>query len=183
METSVMYRILTAPVAALLCFILFSAQPANAQLGSLFGTSPRVDTISLSELKEKLDTRERQALTASKAGQEAPESDFVLVDVRSDEEVNVSVIPGAITKAEYEKNRAQYNGRTVIPYCTIGGRSAKYASILQKEGVPVKNFEGSILEWVSAELPLVTLDGKETNRVHIYSDRYKIPAKYEPITR
>lgn len=169
--------------AALILVGLITAHPAGAQFGNLFGSSPKVDAVSLEELKVKLQTQQQKETEAVKNGIEKPQADFVLVDVRTDEEVNVSVIPGAITKAEYEKDRKQYDGRTVIAYCTIGGRSAKYASELAKSGVPVKNFKGSILEWVGAELPLVTLDGKETNRVHIYSDRYKIPAKYEAITK
>lgn len=169
--------------AALMFAGLLTAEPASAQFGNLFGSSPKVDAVSLEELKVKLQTQQQKEAEAGKNGIKKPQADFVLVDVRTDEEVNVSVIPGAITKAEYEKDRKQYDGRTVIAYCTIGGRSAKYASELAKSGVPVKNFKGSILEWVGAELPLVTLDGKETNRVHIYSDRYKIPAKYEAITK
>jgi len=169
--------------AALVLVGLLTAQPAVAQFGNLFGSSPKVDAVSLEELKVKLETQKQKEAEAVKNGVEKPQADFVLVDVRSEEEVNVSIIPGAITKPEYEKDRKQYDGRTVIAYCTIGGRSAKYASELAKTGIRVKNFKGSILEWVGAELPLVTLDGKETNKVHIYSDRYKIPSKYEAITK
>jgi rhodanese-related sulfurtransferase len=169
--------------AAIIFVGLFTAQPTRAQFGNLFGSSPKVDEVSLEELKGKLKAQRQKEAEAIEKGVEKPQADFVLVDVRTEEEVNVSVIPGAITKSEYEQNRKQYDGQTVIAYCTIGGRSAKYASELARTGVPVKNFKGSILEWVGAELPLVTLDGEETNRVHIYSDRYKIPAKYEAITK
>jgi rhodanese-related sulfurtransferase len=130
-----------------------------------------------------LSQQRKAEAIARESGTEAPKANFVLVDVRSDAEVNVSIIPGAITKAEYEKNRDNYQGRTVIPYCTIGGRSGTYAKQLAKNGVRVKNYEGSILKWVEAGLPLVTLDGKPTNRVHTYSDRYRIPEKYEQVTK
>ena len=104
------------------------------------------------------------------------------VYVRSDSEIKVSVIPGAITKSQYERDRAKYRGRTVIPYCTVGGRSGAYAKQLAKSGITAKNYKGSILDWVKNELPVVTLDGKPTNRVHTYSDRYRIPAKYQQVT-
>jgi rhodanese-related sulfurtransferase len=102
--------------------------------------------------------------------------------VRSDAEVKVSIIPGAITKADYEKNSKQYEGRLVIPYCTVGGRSGAYAKQLSGKGVKVKNYQGSILQWVDAGLPLVTLNGEPTNRVHTSSNRYRVPAAYEQVT-
>lgn len=168
----------------MLWLVVLSSMPAHraeAQLENLLGSGPEVETISVGELKALLDRQQEREAAAAKSGQEKPAADFVLVDVRSEEEVDVSVIPGAIPKAEYEANRDRYRGRTVIAYCTVGGRSARYASELKKSGVPVKNFKGSILQWVDAELPLVTLDGKSTRRVHTYSDRYKVPAKYEAV--
>jgi rhodanese-related sulfurtransferase len=166
-------------------FILLSIATgglAFAQLGGLFD-GPAVDTIETKELRDKLTQAATAREAAEQAGQPIPEPDFVLVDVRSDAEVKVSVIPGAITKTQYEKNRKAYEGKLVIPYCTIGGRSGSYAKQLKQAGVNVKNYKGSILEWVKADLPVVTLEGQPTNRVHIYSDRYKIPAKYEAVTQ
>tara|TARA_R110002049_G_scaffold182485_2_gene350365 strand:- start:106479 stop:107012 length:534 start_codon:yes stop_codon:yes gene_type:complete len=155
---------------------------ANAQLSSLFG-GPKIDTIKTSELSERLVAQQKADSRAKRTGTEAPNPDFVLVDVRTDAETAVSVIPGAITKSQYEKDRERYQGRTVIPYCTVGGRSGAYAKQLAKEGIKVQNYQGSILQWIEAGLPLVTLDGKATNRVHTYSDRYRVPAKYEQVTK
>ncbi|WP_235908754.1 rhodanese-like domain-containing protein [Roseiconus nitratireducens] len=157
--------------------------PASGQFGSLFGTSSKVPTIKVEELSKLLEQQQQAEEKAKQEGQPVPEPNFVVVDVRSEPEVNVSVIPGAITKKAYEENRDDYAGRVVIPYCTIGGRSGRYAQQLADSDVPVKNFKGSILEWVNHQLPLVTLEGKPTNRVHIYSDRYKIPEKYEAVTK
>jgi rhodanese-related sulfurtransferase len=164
-----------------LAFVGFLQVPeASAQFGGLFGA--KVETIETAELAKMLQVQQQAEADAKASGKESPKSDFVVVDVRSDAEINVSVIPGAITKAQYEKNVQQYEDRMVIPYCTVGGRSGAYAKKLKSSGVKVKNYEGSILKWVEAELPLVTLDGKPTNRVHTYSDRYKIPAIYEQVT-
>ncbi|TWU64575.1 molybdopterin biosynthesis protein MoeB [Crateriforma conspicua] len=164
---------------------LLAANPndAFAQLGGLFGGGPKVEAIETNALAKMLRDQRKVEAKAKAASTEVPVADFVVVDVRSDAEVNVSVIPGAITKAQYEKHRDQYAGRLVIPYCTVGGRSGAYAKQLAKDGVKVKNFKGSILKWVDAGLPLVTLNGEPTNRVHTYSDRYRIPAKYEQVTR
>ncbi len=178
-----MYRNFMPLLIASLMLLAFVAQPAPAQLGSLFGFGPKVPTISTADLNKQLAAQRDAEAKAQAAGTTAPVPDFVVVDVRSDAEVNVSVIPGAITKAEFEKNQQQYQGRTVIAYCTVGGRSGKYAAQLAKDGVDVKNYKGSILKWVDAKLPLVTLEGQPTNRVHTYSDRYSVPAEYEQVTK
>jgi rhodanese-related sulfurtransferase len=172
---------------SLLCIALFAflgfvkISDASAQFGGLFG-GPKVESIETVDLAELLQDQQQAEAIAKESGEKTPAPSFLVVDVRSDAEVNVSVIPGAITKAQYEKDRKQYDGRTIIPYCTVGGRSGAYAKKLAADGVKVKNYEGSILKWVDAGLPLVTLDGAPTNRVHTYSDRYKIPAKYEQVT-
>jgi rhodanese-related sulfurtransferase len=163
--------------------VCFTCQPANAQLGRLFGGGPKVETIETDQISKLLSQWQKTVDEAANAGETIPEADFVVVDVRSDREINVSIIPGAITKAQFEKNAAKYRGKLVIPYCTVGGRSDAYARQLAGKGVKVKNYKGSILKWVDAGLPLVTLKGEPTNRVHTYSDRYKIPAKYEQVTK
>jgi rhodanese-related sulfurtransferase len=155
---------------------------AHAQLGDLLGLGPSIEVISTSDLATMLKDQVKGAKEGLTSDQSLEKADFVLVDVRSEPEVKVSVIPGAITKAQFEKDREKYRGRTVIPYCTVGGRSGAYAKQLAKEGVTVKNYKGSILEWVNNELPVVTLEGKPTNRVHTYSNRHRIPAKYEQVT-
>lgn len=161
------------------------AQPglATAQFGGLLGGGAKVEAIETDTLAKMLRDQQAAVTKAKEAGNGKPESKFVVVDVRSDTEINVSIIPGAITKSEFEKNRDKYQDQLVIPYCTIGGRSGAYAAQLVKEGLKVKNYKGSILKWVDAGLPLVTLEGKPTNRVHTYSDRYRIPAKYEQVTK
>lgn len=170
-------------VASLLFLLTISPDCAEAQFGDLFGGGSNVETIETDTLAKMLSEQREAENKAKEAGMEAPPAPFVVVDVRSEEEVNVSVIPGAITKAQFEKYREQYADRLVIPYCTVGGRSGAYAKQLAEDGVKVKNYKGSILKWVDAGLPLVTLKGKPTNRVHTYSDRYRIPDKYEQVTR
>lgn len=169
------------PIVAFALCGSFQAPHAVAQLGGLFG-GPKVETIATDDLHKMLQHQQQAETKAKKSAAELPQPDFVVVDVRSDAEISVSIIPGAITKAEYEKDRQRYQGRTVIPYCTIGGRSGAYAKQLASNGVKVKNYKGSILKWIDAGLPLVTLDGKPTKRVHTYSDRYRVPAKYEQVT-
>ncbi|MBB3206410.1 rhodanese-related sulfurtransferase [Rhodopirellula rubra] len=175
-------KFVVASLFAVVAFFQLAVMPASAQFGGFFG-GPKIETISTQDLSAMLTRQQKAAAEAVQAGKPASEPDFVVVDVRTDAEVNVSVIPGAITKAQYEKNADKYRGKLVIPYCTVGGRSGAYAKKLVADGVKVKNYKGSILKWVDAGLPVQTLDGRPTNRVHTYSDRYKIPAAYEQVTQ
>lgn len=168
------------PLIATAFIYIAAPQETSAQFGNLFGGGPEIETIETQPLSDLLKQKKGDGNGEKKVD---PASDFVLVDVRSDAEVNVSVIPGAITKAQYEKNAKLYENKTVIVYCTVGGRSGAYAKQLAANGVKVKNYKGSILQWVNAELPLQTLDGNPTNRVHTYSSRYRIPAKYEQVSQ
>ena len=170
--------LLTIVLFASLAFV--EAPIASAQFGGLFG-GPKVETIETADLDKMIQHQREAEAKAKETGTEPSKPDFIIVDVRTDAEVNVSVIPSAITKARYEKNKKQYEGRIVIPYCTVGVRSGAYAKQLVGNGVKVKNYKGSILKWIDAGLPLVTLDGKPTNRVHTYSDRYRVPANYERV--
>ncbi|MEL7043785.1 MAG: rhodanese-like domain-containing protein [Pseudomonadota bacterium] len=103
---------------------------------------------------------------------------LLLVDVRSDREIAVSVIPGAISRAQYELAPELYADYRIVPYCTVGYRSARYTRKLLKAGRDAANFEGSILGWVDAGLPLQTLSGETTNRVHTWSRAFSVPDAY-----
>lgn len=152
----------------LVLFALVAAPlPAGAQgLSNLFGSS--VAEISTEKLIDLMGDKEAMKRV-------------VLVDVRSDAETGVSVLPGAITKAEYEATAAKHQDKRVIVYCTVGGRSGAYAKQLAGKKVDVVNYKGSILEWVAAEQPLETLERKPTKRVHTYSSRYQVPAGYQAV--
>ena len=175
------------PVVLLLS-IFSSVQSAFAQLGSLFGAGPEVAEITTDQLKSRLAIEgPADARSPRDQGSESNKgkpSDFVLVDVRSDREVNVSVIPGAITKAQYEGHPEKFRDKTVIVYCTVGGRSGMYAAKLVTEDPErdVLNYRGSIMAWIRAGLPLQTLQGEPTQRVHTYSKHYSVPDGYVQVT-
>ena len=160
---------------------LLAIQDANAQLGDLLRGSQKIAEVKTQELAKMLRDRQAEIEQAKKSGEPPKDPEFVVVDVRGDAEIEVSIIPGAITKAQFEKDRAKYSDVTVIPYCTVGGRSGAYARKLVKDGATVKNYKGSILDWVNHGKPLVTLDGKATRRVHTHSPRYRVPDGYEAV--
>ena len=115
--------------------------------------------------------------------------DVVLVDVRSPEERGVSMLPGAVSRAEFEAALAEpgadvASGRTVVAYCTIGFRSSAWAKQMAERGVRVFNMEGSILAWTHAGGPLVANDGAPTRRLHVYGRRWNLAAPgYEAVWR
>ena len=124
-----------------------------------------------------ISTQELRELLAN----QARNNSFLIVDVRSESEVRVSVIPSAIPQAEFERTVADHRGKEIIAYCTVGARSGKFTKKLSRQGWRVRNYEGSIIDWCKHKLPLMTLDGAETQRVHTYSARYSVPDEYEAI--
>ncbi len=105
----------------------------------------------------------------------------VLVDVREPHERRVSMLPGAITKEEFERNSFRYRSWVVVPYCTIGVRSGIYTKTLRDQGFEAQNLAGSALAWAHAGLPFEAA-GKATRRVHVFNAGWNLlPRGYEPV--
>lgn len=101
--------------------------------------------------------------------------EIVLVDVRSPMEMAVSMIPGAISKEEFEQNIKQYQNKMIVAYCTIGYRSGKYAHSSQSKGIKIINLEGSLLAWSHVQGKLVNSLG-ETQQVHVFNRQWQLTA-------
>jgi rhodanese-related sulfurtransferase len=109
------------------------------------------------------------------------EENLVLVDVRTPQEQAVSMIPGAVTAQAFEANRKDYEGSTVVCYCTVGIRSGKYAKDLQAQGWKVLNLKGSLLAWTHTGGPLMNAHGP-TRKLHVHSKRWDLVADgYEAV--
>ena len=106
---------------------------------------------------------------------------FVIVDVRAKTETDVSIIPGAITKSEFERTLDQHRDKAVIVYCTIGHRSERYARKIRAKGWRTYNYKGSILDWCERQFSLMTTDGMATNCVHTYSSKYTAAEGYKAV--
>ena len=117
---------ISAGISAICLAVL--SMPAYAQLASLFRED--VPEISLSELHAALEEGGAQGGEIAEGARPV-----LLVDVRSPEESGVSMIPGAITQAAYEKEASKYEGYRVVSYCTVGVRSERYTRKLRKAGV------------------------------------------------
>lgn len=105
----------------------------------------------------------------------------VLVDVRRPVERDVSMIPGAISREQFEQQRDLIGDKTIVIYCTIGERSGRYAKAHQAPGRRLVNLAGGILAWAHAGQPLVNRDGP-TRRVHVYGPTWDLlPRSYEAV--
>jgi sodium/bile acid cotransporter 7 len=112
---------------------------------------------------------------------QAGDGKVVLVDVRTPEEQAVSMIPGAVTLQDFEANASDYEGATVVPYCTIGGRSGRMTEQLAARGWNACNLRGAILAWTHAGGDLVCADGP-TRRVHVHDRKFALVADgYESV--
>ena len=127
---------------------------------------PDVPEITVAELRDRLS-----------AGEE-----IVVVDVRSPNEQAVSMIAGALRTSEFEANIDEYQGKSVVAYCTVGYRSGLFAQELMHRGWPsVYNLAGAVLSWTHVGGELEDAQGP-TKRVHVYSRQSSLEAEgYEPV--
>ena len=145
---------------------LLSIQLVNAEmLGNRYSDVPTLTTAQVQALQ----------IDQENIGQ------FVLVDVRSKAETDVSIIPGAITKEEFERTKQRHQGEIVIAYCTVGHRSGNYARKLKQSGWDAWNYKGSILDWCKNQLPVVTQSGQSTQKVHTYNANYQLAEGYQAV--
>lgn len=120
---------------------------------------PKVEWISTAQLADWLADKQRQPP--------------VLLDVRTEEEWNVSHLPGARRvdpNAPVEKVISGVPKETpIVTYCAVGYRSGALATKLREAGFTnVRNLEGSIFQWANEHRPLVREDQPVTT-VHPYS--------------
>ncbi len=98
----------------------------------------------------------------------------VLLDVRTDEEWNVSHLFGARRvdpNSSIEKLYPEISKESpIVTYCSVGYRSGALAMKLREAGFSnVRNLEGSIFQWANEHRPLVREDQPVTT-VHPYSN-------------
>ena len=121
---------------------------------------PSIPEVKIGELKALIKSKDKN---------------FILVDVRSKRERLVSIIPGAISKENFEKNKAQYLNKKIIAYCTIGERSGRFLKKIRKNNYKGYNLEKSILGWIHSNGILVDEKKMETKNVHVYGKKWNLP--------
>ena len=106
---------------------------------------------------------------------------IVLVDVRTEQERNVSIIPGAISESEFHQKKDSFKGMLIVAYCTIGYRSGHFAKKIMQEGFLSYNLIGGVLAWAEAKQSFESKQGN-TNLVHVYSKEWNLlPQEYQAV--
>lgn len=124
---------------------------------------------------------ETKEISAPEAMELMKKSKVLFVDIRKTAEMNVSMLPGAVTKDDFLKQPLQYKDHTIIAYCTIGYRSGKFAEEMGDKEIRIYNLRGGILAWVLEGGKVYDKKG-ETMRVHVYGSKWNyIPKGYEPV--
>jgi sodium/bile acid cotransporter 7 len=128
------------------------------------------------DFPEVMDISPEKAMALQSAGE------IVFVDTRKTGEMDVSMLPGAITRSAFLENVDRYRDKIVVAYCTISYRSGEFAEEMAGRGVTVYNLEGGMLAWVLEGGKVYDEEG-ETRRIHVYGDKWNYaPAGYEAIT-
>lgn len=84
---------------------------------------------------------------------DAPKPDQVILDIRTMDEVNKGIIPGAVHLDYYDKSFQKKLGqlnksKTYYVYCHVGGRSAAASKSMEDMGFEfVYDLEGGIVNW------------------------------------
>ncbi len=99
----------------------------------------------------------------------------LLLDVREQEEYDVSHLPGAVQVHPGDLDVSVIvtdKDTPIVAYCSVGYRSSRFAQRLREQGYThVSNLEGSIFEWANKGYPVVR-DGEEVREVHPFNTRW-----------
>ena len=105
----------------------------------------------------------------------------LFVDVRKLAEMNVSMLPNAITSNEFLKNPSEYKDFKIVAYCTISYRSGIFAKEMERKGIKISNLAGGLLAWVLEGGKVFDTHG-ETKRIHVYDQKWNyLPRGYEMV--
>jgi rhodanese-related sulfurtransferase len=145
------------------------------------GNTPKWPDIQL-EIEQKFSSVKQLSIADF---QKLNSDQVLLVDVRDQEEFDVSHLKGAIREKNQDSlTKIIGNGspKTIVLYCSVGYRSSALAAQLQAQGFEnVYNLKGSIFEWANTGLP-VWKDGQEVNVVHPYNEKWGtlLDSRYHP---
>ncbi|RJP79878.1 MAG: rhodanese-like domain-containing protein [Desulfobacteraceae bacterium] len=121
------------------------------------------------------DIHPEQAMELLRAGK------VIFVDTRSQPEMDISMLPDAISQSAFLKNPEKFKDKTVIAYCTISYRSGKFTQDMNKKKNQIYNLTGGILAWVLEGGKIYNKTG-ETKQIHVYGENWDYPANgYESV--
>jgi len=148
-------NLLFLTILLVICGFSWTKFDWNSVNSSIDKKYPSIASISTEVLKEKV--KQQDVIT--------------IIDVREPNEFNVSHLPKAINVTDPKLIKLPIE-TTIIVYCSVGLRSAKFAKNLNKRGYTnVFNLRGSIFEWANNDYPLKR--GEQTvTVVHPYNKKW-----------
>lgn len=124
------------------------------------------------------------ALTIAEFKRIMKEEDYLLIDVRTPEERQISTLPLAISKEQWRERRAESltTQKWIVVYDTLGYRSLDFLKELIAKGYKKTAYlSGGILAWAHAG-ELFFHQEKSTRRVHVSSKAWNLlPDSYEAV--
>ncbi len=107
----------------------------------------------------------------------AHRKDYLLLDARSEEEYEVSRIPGAVYVGYKDFSLDALpefpQMKQVVVYCSVGARSEEIArKITEATGEKTLNLYGSIFAWVNHGYLIVDPENQETEKIHTYNKKW-----------
>ena len=169
-------------MTALLISVIVGLLPADA-VGDTGLSNHQKNTIVYQMYADgKKDFPEVKDLSPQQVMDLMNKGDLVLVDTRKPAEMQVSMLPGAITKKEYLLEPGRYKNATVVTYCTISYRSGVFARDMAKQGFTIYNLRGGILAWTLEGGSVHDPDGKQTRQIHVFGKRWNYaPDGYQTV--
>jgi sodium/bile acid cotransporter 7 len=157
---------------------------AGADVGGPHADAQERKEIAAKYARYKQDFPDAPEVTASQLAAMVDDSAVRIVDVREADEIAVSIIPGAQTQEQFEKDSALYRSSKIVVYCTIGYRSGIYTDTLVSRGFDAYNLVGGVLEWAHENQRFVTPAGEPTDSVHVYGSEWDLlPEGYVSVVR
>lgn len=76
------------------------------------------------------------------------QGELLFVDARKPAEMEVSMLPGAISSEIFLADPEKYKDKTIVIYCTISKRSGLLAREMSRKGITATNLKGGLLAWL-----------------------------------
>lgn len=129
------------------------------------------------EYQKKLQWLLRHNVKEVSVAEIAKLDDAIYLDAREKAEYNVSHIENAIWVGyddfDIQMVKKLDKSKTIVVYCSVGYRSEKVAKKLEKAGFKtVYNLYGGMFEWYNQGLPVVDNQGKSTDKIHTYNEKW-----------
>lgn len=157
-------------ISAFFGFLVWIGYIANHLHAPVASRQQRIDDMYSEYRKLFPDVKE---MTANDLIEGNSRENLVLIDVRTEAERGVSIIPGAISIEIFKANKERWRNQIIVAYCTIGYRSGLFAKEIGASGFKVYNLKGGVLSWAQAGREF-SASGQMTRRVHVYGKKWDL---------